>query len=89
MLVPTLWETIAGGSTRAQVCVISILDLQVPYPKEVNYLLSDFVYYLLRSDLMWTLIYKGYEKPRITSEKIVFVYFGIRHQDFLHGKYSG
>ena len=27
MLIPTLWETIAGGFIRAQVSVISILDL--------------------------------------------------------------
>jgi len=59
MLVSTLWETIAGGFLRAHVCVMSILDLQVPYPKEVNYLLSDIIYYLLRSDLMWALIYKA------------------------------
>jgi len=73
MLVPTLWETIAGDLLRAQVCVISIFYLQVPYPNEVNYLLPDFIYYLLRSDVMWVLTYKGYEKLRKTSEKIVFV----------------
>jgi hypothetical protein len=42
MLVPALWGTIAGGFIGARVCVISLLDLQVPYPKEVNYLLFRF-----------------------------------------------
>lgn len=67
MLVPTLWETIAGGFIRTQVCVISLLGVQVSHPEEVNYLLSDFIYCLLRNKFLWALILEGLRK---TTENV-------------------